>query len=205
MGLAFYNGGPQTLIWSMIIGFIGALSQSASIAELASIIPISGAQYHWAHHLAPPKHRRLITWVQAWLTWFGFVSMLAGVADVNIILLTGIINLNNPEFEATRWQIALLVIFILIIQALINQYAFWIIPWVELVSGLLHVILFIIFMVVLVTMGSRHSAEFVFTKHEIESGWDNSFISWNVGMITACWCFVGKSCSPLEISSVADY
>lgn len=61
---ALYNGGPQTFAWSVVIVYAGALAQSASLAEMASIQPIAGAQYHWTYHLAPERWKRLITWMQ---------------------------------------------------------------------------------------------------------------------------------------------
>lgn len=62
-----WNGGPQVLALGTLPVIAGALAQSASLAEMASIQPIAGAQYHWTHFLAPPRHRRFITWMQGWL------------------------------------------------------------------------------------------------------------------------------------------
>lgn len=64
MGATFYNGGPQTLTWGIVAVVIGALVQALSMAELAAIQPIAGAQYHWTDLLAPEKYRRIITWMQ---------------------------------------------------------------------------------------------------------------------------------------------
>lgn len=64
MGATFYNGGPQTLTWGILAVIGGALVQALSLAELAAIQPIAGAQYHWTDLLAPERHRRLITWMQ---------------------------------------------------------------------------------------------------------------------------------------------
>jgi choline transport protein len=64
MLFVLYNGGPQTFAWSILIVYCGALAQSASLAEMASIQPIAGAQYHWTYFLAPPRWKRYITWMQ---------------------------------------------------------------------------------------------------------------------------------------------
>ena len=64
MYFALYNGGPQALAWSIVIAYVGALAQSASLAEMASIQPIAGAQYHWTHALAPKGAKRFVTWIQ---------------------------------------------------------------------------------------------------------------------------------------------
>lgn len=64
LSAVFWNGGPETLAWGCLVVVIGALAQAASLAEMASIQPIAGAQYHWTHFLAPPRQRRFITWMQ---------------------------------------------------------------------------------------------------------------------------------------------
>ena len=64
MGAAFYNGGPQAFSWGVLAVITGALVQALSMAELAAIQPISGAQYHWTELLAPERCRRFITWMQ---------------------------------------------------------------------------------------------------------------------------------------------
>jgi amino acid transporter len=60
----FWNGGPRSLVWGAIAVIIGSLAQAYSMAELGSILPIAGAQYHWTHIMAPESSRRFITWMQ---------------------------------------------------------------------------------------------------------------------------------------------
>lgn len=188
----FYNGGPRTLSWGILIVYAGALAQSASLAEMAAIQPIAGAQYHWTAALAPPRHRRLITWLQGWMTWFAWISTLIGVANFTAYVMQGIVIANYPTYEPHAWHLTLIIFAILIVQSLMNTYTFWLIPWIELFSGVLHVVLFVIFMVVLlVTTKDKHSASFVFFESSTTSGWSNSFISWNLGMLTPAWGFVG--------------
>lgn len=54
------------LICFQFVVFAGVLCQVASLSEMSSVQPIAGAQYHWTWHLAPPKYRRSITWMQGW-------------------------------------------------------------------------------------------------------------------------------------------
>ena len=72
-----------------------------------------------------------------------------------------------------------------------NMYAFPLIPWIELCAGILHVSLFVVFLVVFVALAPRHSAEFVFLKTQSWSGWNSDFASWNIGLLTPVWGFVG--------------
>lgn len=72
-----------------------------------------------------------------------------------------------------------------------NIYTWFLIPWLEMVAGVLHVILFIIFVVVFLTLAPRHTADFVFLKEASSTGWTNKFITFNLGLMTPTWGFVG--------------
>lgn len=64
MSATFWNEGPRAQAWGSVCVVIGSIAQALSLAELGSIMPIAGAQYHWTYLLAPRKQRRLITWIQ---------------------------------------------------------------------------------------------------------------------------------------------
>ncbi|KAF5586352.1 GABA permease [Fusarium pseudocircinatum] len=190
MYFALFNGGPQTFLFSFIIVFCGAIYQAASLGEMASIQPVAGAQYHWTFYMAPQSVKRFATWIQGWSTWFGYVSLLAAIANVTIILLESMISINHPSYIAGGWHTSVLVIAMCLVHGLMNIYAFKLIPWVELVAGVLHVCLFVIFVVVLVVMGPRNPSSF-WLQRNISSGWNNEYIAWNLGMLTCVWSFTG--------------
>ena len=58
------NGGPAALVWGMLLSISGTMALALSLAEMASICPIAGAQYHWTALFAPPKIRLFVTWMQ---------------------------------------------------------------------------------------------------------------------------------------------
>lgn len=186
-----YNGGPQTLAWGILIAVAGGLAQSASLAEMASILPIAGAQYHWTAHLARTRHARFITWLQGWMTWFAWISLLCSVANFTAYILQGIVVMNYPTYVPERWHLTLIIIAMVLVQGLMNMYTFRLIPWIEAGAGVLHIVLFIIFIAVLLALAPKHSSDFVFFESSIFSGWSNSFVSWNLGLITPTWGFVG--------------
>lgn len=182
------------------------------MAELGSILPIAGAQYHWTHILAPDHSRKFITWMQGtcshllhgilpylielpgWVTWFAWVSALAGSTSGEAALLQALIAANVPGYNPERWHLALIMWALLISVGLMNMYIFWLIPWLELTAGIMHVILFVIFTVVLVTLSPRHDSHFVFFTESILSGWDrSSFVAFNLGMLAPAWGFIGQS------------
>ena len=60
----FYNGGPVSLVYGLLFTLTGVLALAASLSEMASMCPISGAQYHWTYMFAPKKSAAFITWMQ---------------------------------------------------------------------------------------------------------------------------------------------
>jgi choline transport protein len=107
-------------------------------------------------------------------------------------MIQGLAIANSPTYTPERWHITLIILAMLIVEGLMNMFTFWLIPWIELIAGILHVALFVVFVVVLVALAPRHSADFVFFDRATASGWNNSFVSWNLGLLTPTWGFVGE-------------
>jgi amino acid transporter len=68
-------GGPleMTLCWAAATVF--TLAVAASMAELCSSYPTSGAMYHWAADLCGPGWG----WLVAWFNIIGLIAALAGI------------------------------------------------------------------------------------------------------------------------------
>lgn len=150
------------MIWGFFIVIPGVLCQVASMAEMSSVQPIAGAQYHWTWHLAPPQHRRFITWIQGWITWFSWISLLCSVVNTAANITTALVSISYPDWVVQGWHTLLIMYAYLIVFGAMNMYLFWIIPWVEFLAGILHVVLWIVFVTVLLTLSPRHTTDFVF-------------------------------------------
>lgn len=57
------NGGRAGLVWSTLWAFIGFGPVYLSMAEMASMAPIAGAQYHWVSEFAPENCQRILSYV----------------------------------------------------------------------------------------------------------------------------------------------
>lgn len=117
---------------------------------------------------------------------------MASVANSVATGIQGLAIINYPSYVPHAWHITLTMFAILIIGGLMNMYTFWLIPWIEMMAGILHVALFIVFIVVFVSLAPRHDADFVFFNSDTRSGWNNPFVEWNLGLLTSVWGFVGK-------------
>jgi choline transport protein len=115
-----------------------------------------------------------------------------------------LVAVNYPSYEPKAWHLTLLIFALLVMGGLMNMYAWFLIPWLETLAGVLHILLFVVFVVVLVTLAPRHSADFVFLKSASFSGWNNQFVSFNMGLMTPTWGFVGEFWSSTAQLRLAD-
>lgn len=60
---ALFNGGTAGFIWLHLVTWIGFLLINTSMAEMASMAPTSGGQYHWVSEFAPRVHQKLLSFV----------------------------------------------------------------------------------------------------------------------------------------------
>lgn len=193
MYFALINGGPVAYLFNFIIVFAGVLGQAACLAELSSIMPIAGAQYYWTYAYSPPKYRLFLTWIQGWATWLAFVAGLASVINGTIVNLEASVQINFTDYVAGGWHTTVIVMAMLAFCTILNCWFFELVPWIELSAGILNVVFFLIFFVALWVMSPRNPGSFILTRTTF-SGWENEFVSWNVGMLTQIWLFISFEC-----------
>ncbi|KAL1305761.1 hypothetical protein AAFC00_007340 [Neodothiora populina] len=64
---ALTDGGTAILFWGFIVLTFVMLLVYASIAEMASMSPTSGGQYHWVAEYSPPRFRKFLSYMIGWL------------------------------------------------------------------------------------------------------------------------------------------
>lgn len=62
------DGGPAGLIWSYVWTFIGFTFIVASLAEMASMAPTAGGQYHWVSEFSPPSVQKPFSFFIGWMS-----------------------------------------------------------------------------------------------------------------------------------------
>lgn len=134
------------------------------------------------------------------------MSLVASIANVTVRILESLISLNIATYQEGGWHTTIIVIAMCILQGLVNIYCFKVVPWIEFVAGILHVLLFLVFVAVMAAMGRRNDVEFIFLQTNYESsGWDDKFISWNVGMLTCVWSMTGRCSLSVEVTCGPPY
>lgn len=127
--LALLQGGPATLIYSVILSSIAYMSIALSMAELASVYPTAGGQYHFASILAPRRYHQSISYTCGLLAIFSWIAIGAAVTIIPAQQIMALVAVYNPSFETKPWQVFLIyeviATFILLNNLFILKRASW--------------------------------------------------------------------------------
>lgn len=97
-------GGVAGLFWSYIWTYAGMTLVVLSLAEMASMAPTSGGQYHWVSEFAPPEYQKLLSYFTGWMS---AMSWQAGAASGPFLvgtIIQSLVYVNKESYEATNWQ-----------------------------------------------------------------------------------------------------
>jgi len=91
------NGGFGGLFWTFI-GTVACYSTIvASLAEMASMAPTSGGQYHWTSEFAPEKYQKFLSYASGWMSTLGWLASTASSVFVCSTLIQSLIEVPTPE------------------------------------------------------------------------------------------------------------
>lgn len=182
----------------MVLSIVGTMAMALSLAELSSICPLAGAQYHWTAVLAPPRIQAFITWMQGWITVFGWQAAVTSICYLVATQIQGMVMLNNPGYVPQQWHGTLIMWAIVIFSGLVNVYGIKIIPALQMLGGIMHITFFIAIVVPLVLLARRSTSAFVFTELVTsDEGWQSDGVAWCLGMLTVTYCFLGEQTKSL--------
>ena len=71
-----------------------------SLAEMASMAPTSGGQYHWVSEFAPPNYQKLLSYFTGWMS---VMSWQAGAASGPFLvgtMIQSLVYVNKESYEA---------------------------------------------------------------------------------------------------------
>ena len=186
------NGGSAGLIYGYLLVWIGTIAVFTTMAELASMAPTAGGQYHWVWMLAPPSCRRFLSYIIGWLVICGWQAILAGGGYFGGALIVALIQLNHDDYVPELWHGTLLFWAIVIIAVLINTGATSVLPKIETAILILHIAGFFAVLIPVVHLApNKASAHDVFTQFSNSGGWPSQGLSFFVGLIGSVYAMFG--------------
>ena len=178
-------GGPleMTLGWPLATVF--TLTVAASMAELCSAYPTSGAMYHWAAALAGPG----CGWFVA---WFNIVGLVAAQAGINYSCAQFVL----PFFHvsSTPLNLFLMFAFITVNQGLLNHYGVRLVARLNDLSVTVHIAGVLVIVAAILWMAPLQPVAFL-TQPVNSNGRSPYWWAFLLGLLQAQWTYTGFDAS----------
>ncbi|WEW60245.1 hypothetical protein PRK78_005730 [Emydomyces testavorans] len=204
LSFGLMNGGTAGLVWGFIVIFAGATLVFASLAEMASMAPTAGGQYHWVSEFAPRTGQKYLSYITGWLCTTGWQCTIVAISFIAGTIIQGLITLNDATYKPQPWHGTLLVIAIASFAVFFNTLLAKKLPMVEGIFLILHVIGVFLIMIPLWVMAPRHSAKFVFTEFNNGGGWNSIGTSVLIGLSTSLPSMIGYDCTVHMAEEIQD-
>ena len=184
------DGGPAGLIYGYLFCWIGYFCVVASLAEMTSMAPTAGGQYHWTYILAPKKYRNFFSFITGWQSVLAWQALLASGSYLGGTVIQGLLILNYPTYNPQRWQGTLLLYAVLFFALFFNTYLGRHLPKVEALVLIIHIVGFFAILITLTYFAPHGNAHDVFALFLSNGGYDNG-TAFFVGLITTTFAFIG--------------
>ena len=117
---------------------------------------------------------------------------MAGTAYVAGTLIQGLLTWNHPSYDYQRWHGTLLFYAVLAFALFVNTYLRRLLPQIESIMLLFHVLGFFGILIPLVYLAPHQPANEVFTAFSNVGDWNTTTLSFFVGLITAMVSVPGR-------------
>ncbi|KAK4506653.1 hypothetical protein PRZ48_000385 [Zasmidium cellare] len=174
---ALQDGGLPIVFWSLIAGCLGMSLVYASLAEMASMCPTAGGQYHLVSELASPSIQKELSYAVGWLTAMGWQVWVTGLCFVMAI-----------------------VTFALAINALLGMR----LPAIQRVFIVLHVVGFLAIVITLWVVAPHGGARDTLLRFASTSGWENVGLASMIGVVNPIGSLCGYDCVVHMAEEVQD-
>ncbi|KAF2107377.1 amino acid/polyamine transporter I [Lophiotrema nucula] len=204
LNFVLIDGGTPLLFWGFIACALCQTLVYASLAEMASMSPTAGGQYHWVSEFSPPRWQKVLSYYSGWLTAIGWQVYLASVCFLVGTTIQGLIALNNPDYSYARWHGTLLAIAIVVFTIVFNTSLASRLPFIEVVALIVHVGGFIAIIATLWAMAPRRSASVALLDFTNLGGWNSTGLSAMIGLLAPMAVLVGYDCSVHMSEEIQD-
>ncbi|KAL8959294.1 MAG: hypothetical protein Q9193_003817, partial [Seirophora villosa] len=188
-------GGPQNVIFGLLVATVVQWIITLGLSEVASAFPSAGGQYHCTYILAPTKHKKFAAFTVGWMTLLGWWVVTCSGLSLCAISVAGMINFWHESFEAARWQVYLIYLASLFLTGSPRKAAAPLFVSPKIVPRFVRAALylsvtgfFVIFCMVLGLRKSTQPGSFITRSGQGTSGW-NPGTAWVLGVGNALYAY----------------
>lgn len=189
-GFGLDAGGPSILVFGWIGVSVMVLFVGASMAEVASAYPTSGALYFSAGKLAK-RHKGAWSWYTGWLNFVGQVGGTAATGWAAATFLQAFIALQWPSYEPSPHRTVLITALIIVLQGLANTYTVHLVAILNRISVWWLLIGLVVIVSALVVMPDQHQPASFVTHFVNTTGFTSGLYGGMLGLLVTSWTFTG--------------
>ncbi|KAL8691202.1 MAG: hypothetical protein Q9224_004231 [Gallowayella concinna] len=201
---ALTDGGTGGLFWGFTVTVFASIFIYLSVAEMASMSPTAGGQYHWVSEFAPASCQKYLSYISGWLLAMGWQGAVVGLSFVAGTIIQGLITLQNPTYEPQQWHGTLLVIAVVLFCIIFNTSLAKKLPLIEGFILLLHVIGLFAIVIPLWVLAPRNTASVALFQFSNGGNWPSMGVAYMVGLLTALSSMMGFDCSVHMSEEIKD-
>lgn len=194
-GVGLNAGGPvvMSIGWPLVTFFV--LFVAASLAELSSAIPTSGALYHWSALLGGPGWG----WITAWLNLIGLIAAIAAIDYGCAQFVTPLLGLaeTNANFFAVFAVI-------LLSHAVLNHVGIRVVARLNDFSAIYHVLGVAVVVLALAFFAPKQPVQWLFTKTFTTVKEFPYWFAFLGGLLQAQWTYTGYDASAHTIEETKN-
>ena len=191
-------------MWSYVSTVLFMTCVVASMADMASMAPTSGGQYHWVSEFAPRSCQRYLSYIVGWLGALGWQAGVASTSFLSGTMIQGLIILWDESYVTHRWHGTLLMIVMALISTFFNTYGARHLPLLEGMVLMLHVFGFFGVLIPLWVLAPKQSAADVFLTFQDGGNWGSIGTACIVGMASPIYSFIGPDAGTHMSEEIRD-
>lgn len=209
------NGGSAGLFWSYIWTCAGYGFIVASMAEMSSMAPTCGAQYHWWAYLVglrrtllipydsdrvsefgPPRWQRMLSYVEGWLSTLCWQANNASGTFLVAQMIQSLVSMYDEDYAAPSYHITLLVVAVQAVCIVCNLWGAHYLPMLQNATMIVHVCGFVAVVVAMWVFSPHVGAKTALLGFYNGGGWSTTGLSLMMGQISAVYCVSCKYSCP---------
>ncbi|KAF4474688.1 HNM1-Choline permease [Fusarium agapanthi] len=189
LSTALAAGGTVSLIYGTFVSCAFYACAAVTLAELASVYPTAGGQYHFTSILAPERYNRQFSYVCGMISTLSWTINAASVALIGSQLLVSFPQFFNG-YEPERWHLFLIYQGLNLFSLFYNLFLLKRTNWIHDYAFVLTLSTFLVTCITCLSRSNKQSSEWVWTNFETETGW-NDGVAFMTSLVTPCYMYGG--------------
>lgn len=141
--------------------------------------------------LAPASCSKFLSYLTGWITVISWQAAVASGGYLGGVMIQGLMVISMPEYQMERWHGTLLFYAVVAFSVFINTVLARLLPHIESVVFIIHVLGFFGILIPLVYFAPHSSPKDVFTTFINAGGWSSDALSFFVGLSAGMFTFIG--------------